>query len=114
MEFRNRVIHNASWPARPETLDFGEYVCKAILGMHEALGPKMFALLATQEEQADLAAVQDLAAGREPAATLMRPTFLSAVGSSSTFEEAPIRFAKSGWWKWPVGPRPAPSHRGGG
>ena len=79
MEFRNRVIHNASWPTREETMEFADYVCRSVLGIHADLGPKMGTLLNLKDEQADVAAAEDLLAGRDaPASLFARASFLSA------------------------------------
>lgn len=100
-EFRNNVIHNASWPTREETLGFAEYVCRSVLGVHRDLGPKMSALLSLKDEQADLAAAEDIIGGREaPTTVFARPSLLLEVDAATNFENGLASFARKNWWKW--------------
>jgi hypothetical protein len=102
-EFRNRVIHNASWPTRPEAVEFAEYVCDAVRGLDTVLGKKKSALLGRREEAADMEAGKILFAGGVPPSSVFRPNFFAIVQSTGSFEEGLTKFSKEGWWKWPKG-----------
>lgn len=102
MEFRNRVIHNATWPTRRETLEFADYVCRSVLGLQSTLGPKMSALLDLKDQQADIAAAEDLLAGLEaPTSLFARASFLAAFSRSPSIDSALSDFKLNGWWSWP-------------
>ena len=100
-EFRNRVMHNATWPSRGDTADCAEFVCRAILGLYDDLGKKKTELLGIREAEADLEAAKDLIEGREAAVPATRPTFLDLLRRTKIFEEAISDFARTGWWRWP-------------
>ncbi|MBX3126105.1 MAG: hypothetical protein KF718_05290 [Polyangiaceae bacterium] len=101
-EFRNKVIHNASWPSREEVVDFARYVCDALKDLDAALGNKRAGLLQRMDDAANLEAAEiTLAYGVAPT-SIVRPNFYSMVRHETTFEDALARFGKEGWWKWPT------------
>lgn len=97
--FRNRVVHNAAWPARAEAVGYADYVCRTVIALHAALGSKLSALLDLKDERADAVAADDLRAGRTPPSSLMaRASFLVAFQRNTGVDTALADFQFNGWW----------------
>lgn len=105
VEFRNNVIHNAAWPTRMKTLEYGDFVAKTVGALYQTLGEKKVAYDEKRRSDHDVAIAVDLQAGREPVQVLENATLLDFARGAATFEEALDTFARAGQWSWPRRPQ---------